>query len=59
MKIYQDNKNGERTSPEFERESDFLIPVGLILVEIEECSNKENVNEYRMTNYKEGKTHDN
>lgn len=41
MKTYQDNKNGDRTSPEFERE-DFFIPLGVILVEIEECSNEKN-----------------
>jgi hypothetical protein len=41
MKTYQDNKNGGRTSPEFERELDFFIPVGVVLIEFEECSNEE------------------
>jgi hypothetical protein len=40
MKIYQNEKNGERTSPEFERELDFFIPVGVVLIEIEECSDQ-------------------
>lgn len=38
MKTYQTNKNGDRTSPEFEGELDFFIPVGVVLIEIEECS---------------------
>lgn len=38
MKPYQNNKNGDRTSPEFEGELDFFIPVGVVLLEIEECS---------------------
>lgn len=42
MKIYQNNKNGERTSPEFEGETDFFIPVGMVLLEIEECSDEQN-----------------
>jgi hypothetical protein len=42
MKTYQDNKNGDRTSPEFEEGADFFIPVGVILLEIEVCSEQNN-----------------
>jgi hypothetical protein len=40
MQKYQENKNGDRTSPEFEREQDFFIPVGVVLIEVEECHNE-------------------
>ena len=40
MKLYQDNLIGERTSPEFEKEL-FFVPLGLVLLEIEECSHVE------------------
>jgi hypothetical protein len=42
MKTYQDNKNGDRTSPEFEEGVDFFIPVDVILLEIEVCSEQNN-----------------
>jgi hypothetical protein len=42
MKIYQDNKYGVRTSPEFEREPDFFIWIGTVLLEIQECSDQNN-----------------
>lgn len=48
MKIYQNEKNGERTSPEFKRELDFFIPVGVVLVEIEECSESRNETERKL-----------
>jgi len=54
MKIYQNNKNGERTSPEFERETDFFIPVGVILLELEECSNEKNSITDGLTHYRRG-----
>jgi hypothetical protein len=58
MKIYQTNKNGDRTSPEFERETDLFIPLGMVLLEIEECSDKKNDNAMRLTAFKEAKTND-
>ena len=48
MKIYQNNKNGKRTSPEFERGTDFFIPVGVFLLEIEECSESRNETERKL-----------
>jgi hypothetical protein len=51
MKIYQDNKEGDRTSPEFEKETQFLIPVGVVLLEIEECSKGKNVLNPRLADY--------
>lgn len=52
MKTYQDNKNGDRTSPEFERETEFFIPVGMVLLEIEECFDEKNGTAIRIANYK-------
>jgi hypothetical protein len=50
MKIYQDNKEGDRTSPEFEREAEFFIPVGVVLLEIE-CSKEKSVTALRFAGY--------
>jgi hypothetical protein len=37
----QKNKtNGTRTGPEFEKEMDIYVPVGAILVELKDCSDK-------------------
>jgi hypothetical protein len=41
MSIIQNEKNCGITLPEFEREFDFLIPVGLILIEFEEVYDKD------------------
>jgi hypothetical protein len=44
-KTYQENKNGGRTPPAvFESEQDIFVPVGVVLIEIEECSE----NRYEM-----------
>lgn len=40
MKTYQYNKSGKGAPPEFERELDFFIPVGIILLETEEWSSE-------------------
>jgi hypothetical protein len=40
MNQYNQNKiDGLRTWPEFEKEMNFYIPVGVILIELEDCSN--------------------
>jgi hypothetical protein len=39
MNQYNQNKiGGLRTWPEFEKEMNFYVPVGVILVELEDCS---------------------
>jgi hypothetical protein len=39
MNQYNQNKvRGLGTRPEFEREMDFYVPVGVILVELKDCS---------------------
>jgi hypothetical protein len=37
MKMLRSN-TGDRTSPEFERETDFFIPMDVFLLKIEDCS---------------------
>ncbi len=50
MKTYQDNKEGDRTSPEFEREAEFFIPVDVFLLEIE-CPKEKSVTAFRVGYY--------
>lgn len=59
MKTYQYNKSGKGTPPGFERELDFFIPVGIILLETEECSSEKNGTAVHTDRYnKEVKTND-
>jgi hypothetical protein len=53
MKTYQTNKEkGDKTAPEFEREKDFFIPLGVFLLEIEECSDETDGTEVTTTDYR-------
>lgn len=47
MKTYQSNKEGDRTSLEFEREAEFFIPVDVFLLEIE-CPKEKSVTTFRL-----------
>lgn len=48
--MHQNNQNkidGLRTLPEFEKEMYFYVPVGVILIELEDCSDFATGIEYR------------
>ncbi len=52
MKICNTKSEGDRTSPEFEGEPDFFIHMGVVLLEIEECSIENKSYPTRETGYK-------
>jgi len=54
MKIYHNEINGDGTAPEFERETNFFIPLDVFLLEIEECSYETNVTLLSMVDYIKG-----
>jgi hypothetical protein len=51
MKTYHYSKKGTRIPPRIEGELDFFIPVGIILLETEECSNEKNGSSLQIVDY--------